>query len=227
MDGRTQLARVHERGFAYPLALVLSLILAPHASEAGILRELTDSLHITSSAPKNKDGTSTFPRQGFACCDLHYDGDWVNDGNYSSLPMIAAGTPIEVLSYGRQRAYVKVDGKPMRLGHEFGRDQESLDDWVHKIVVDEDPKPRFLGYPAYIQQAIREGKVAVGMTREQVIAAVGHPRTDENFSPDTPVWRFWLSKGQEYQVNWSQDGRVASVTGDNVVTNLVLYRAAK
>ena len=61
-------------------------------------------------------GSQTLPRQGFACCDLHYSKDWINDGNYAELPMIPAGTPVEVLSYGSNRAYVKVDGKPMRLG---------------------------------------------------------------------------------------------------------------
>lgn len=35
-------------------------------------------------------------------------GGWISDGNYVELPLISAGTPVEVDSYGRNRAYVKV-----------------------------------------------------------------------------------------------------------------------
>ena len=85
--------------------------------------------------------------------------------------MIPAGTPIEVLSYGSNRAYVKVDGKPMRLGHDYGRDQESLEAWVSKIVVNEDPRPRIATYPPPVQEAIRQGKVHGGHD-----ARAGHHR---------------------------------------------------
>jgi hypothetical protein len=30
----------------------------------------------------------------------------------------------------------------MRLGHDYGRDQESLDAWVNKVVVKDDPRGR-------------------------------------------------------------------------------------
>jgi hypothetical protein len=68
--------------------------------------------------------------------------------------------------YGR-KAYVKVDGKPMTLGHDYGRYQESLQAWVDKIVTADDPRPRIARYPAAIREAIHEGKVVVGMNRER------------------------------------------------------------
>ena len=43
----------------------------------------------------------------------------------------------------------------------------------------------------------------VGMTREQVIVAVGYPLTSENVSLDAPVWRLWRSSDGEYQLNFS------------------------
>jgi hypothetical protein len=82
--------------------------------------------------------------------------------------MIPAGTPIEVLNYGSNRAYIKVDGKPMRLGHDYGRDQESLEIWVSKIVVNDDPRPRIATSPKKLVAAwVRSrGRLAAHWQRE-------------------------------------------------------------
>ncbi|MDP9014885.1 MAG: hypothetical protein M3O41_19925 [Pseudomonadota bacterium] len=222
---------IARRGVAVSLTLLsaaaMSLCLIPRGTHAGILRDVMVSVGLAKPPPSTTPGASgpeTLPRQGFACCDLHYSRDWINDGNYAELPMIAAGTPVELLSYGSNRAYVKIDGKPMRLGHDYGRDQETLQAWVGKIVVNDDPRPRISSYAPTVQAAIREGKVMVGMTREQAIVAVGYPLTSENSSLDAPVWRVWRSSHGEYQLNFGPDGRIKSITGDDGVTSLVTYR---
>lgn len=222
-------ARVALRMLGASSALAAILLIVPGVGHAGILRDVMASVGLAKPqpAPVGADGQPAFPRQGFACCDLHYDKDWINDGNYAELPMIAAGTPIEVLNYGRQRAAVKVDGKPMRLGHDYGRDQESLDAWVNKIVVKDDPRGRIASYPAAIQEAIRQGKVMIGMSREQAVVAVGYPLTSENPSFDAPQWRMWRSSHGEYQLNFSRDGHVTTVTGDPSVTSLVVYQPGR
>jgi hypothetical protein len=222
MNGRSSNVRSLKCSVAAAMTLV-SLTLASAGSQAGILRDVMVSVGLSKPAPPPV-GSQTLPRQGFACCDLHYQRDWINDGNYAELPMIPAGTPIEVLSYGSNRAYVKVDGKPMRLGHDYGRDQESLETWVGKIVVNDDPRPRIAGYAPPIQAAIREGKVMVGMTREQAIASIGYPLTSENISLDAPTWRIWRSSHGEYDLNFGADGRIKSITGDDGVTSLVIYQ---
>jgi hypothetical protein len=213
-------------GLAAGLALALSLTLGPVDSQAGIFRDVLASVGLAkpSPPPPGPPGSQTLPRQGFACCNLHYDGDWISDVNYAELPMIRAGTPIEVLSYGRHRAAVKVDGKPMRLGHDYGRDQESLEAWVAKVVVNDDPRPRIGAFPRAVRDAIQDGKVMVGMTREQAIISIGYPLTNENGSLDGPVWRMWHSRREEYQLNFRADGHLGSVTGDDSVTSVVTYR---
>jgi hypothetical protein len=115
----------------------------------------------------------------------------------------------------------------MRLGHDYGRDQESLEVWVNKIVVNDDPRARIATYAPPIQAAIREGKVMVGMTREQAIASIGYPLTSENVSLDAPTWRIWRSSRGEYDLNFGADGRIKSVTGDDGVTSLVIYQPGR
>jgi hypothetical protein len=210
-----------------PWAAVLALSLASSAVHAGILRDVMVSVGLEKPEPPPPGTQSSLPRQGYACCVLHYSRDWINDGNYAELPLIPAGTPIEVINYGSNRAYIKVDGKPMRLGHDYGRDQESLQVWVGKIVVNDDPRPRIATYPPPVQEAIREGKVMVGMTREQAIVAVGYPLTSENVSLDAPMWRIWRSSHGEYDLNFGPDGRIKTVTGDDSVIGLVLYQPSR
>lgn len=224
MNGRN--LNLRSAGRVVVVSLAISLSLVPCGARGGILRDVMVSVGLAKPppAPAGATGPETLPRQGFACCDLHYSRDWINDGNYAELPMIPAGTPVEVLNYGRHRAYVKVDGKPMRLGHDYGRDQESLEAWVNKIVINSDPRGRIATYPPPVQAAIREGKVMVGMTREQAITSIGYPLTSENVSLDAPMWRIWRSSHGEYQLNFGADGRIKSVTGDDSVTTLVIYQ---
>jgi hypothetical protein len=216
------------RTLALAASAFLAVTIVPGDSDAGILRDVMVSVGLA-KPPAAKPGAAGqgLPRKGFACCNLHYSKDWINDGNYAELPMIPVGTPMEVLSYGRHRAYVTIDGRPMRLGHDYGRDQESLEAWVNKIVVTEDPRLRIAKWPKAIQDCIREGKVMVGMTREQAIASVGYPLTSENFSLDVPMWKIWRSSHGEYDLNFKPDGHIDSITGNDEVTSLVVYHPGK
>ena len=188
---------------------------------SGALGALSSTAAAGTSGGKNE---LPLPREGYACCNLHYEGDWISDGNYSGLPMLPAGTPIKVLSLGRHKAYALVGGIKMRLGHDYGRDQESLEHWITKIVVDEDPTARIAKYPPDVQAAIKEGRVAIGMTKEQAIVAVGYPLTSETSSTDAPVWRHWVSSFEEYQLMWGPDATLAGVSADAALRYQVVHQ---
>lgn len=158
---------------------------------------------------------------GYTCCNLRYNRDWINDVNYGQLPMIPAGTPIKVTGYGRYRASVEIDGKPFRLGLDYGRTMETTEQWVAKQIVADDPKTVLAGYPAAVRQAIERGQVMIGMTKAQVIMSLGHPMTSENPRLDAPLWRYWWSSFGEYQVYWQGD-RVSKVTGHPQTLALML-----
>lgn len=165
--------------------------------------------------------------QGYTCCNFHHEGDWISDSNYATLPMIPAGTPAKVTGYGRHRAYVELDGRKMRLGHDYGREQQTLQQWVARMIVADDPKQKIAGYPAAVQAAIKQGKVAPGMTREQVIISVGYPLTSENASLDAPIWRMWVSSFGEYQIVWDASGKVKEIAGDPLTRNIIVYQPAQ
>ena len=140
--------------------------------------------------------------EGYTCCNFHYDKDWISDANWGNLPMIPAGARIRVLDYGWNRASVEIDGKPMRIGHDYGRGEESLEKFVAKLVVKADPKAKIDRAPAKVKAAIRESKVVPGMTREQVIMSVGYPPTHRTRSIEDSTWNYWASRAGRYEVHF-------------------------
>jgi hypothetical protein len=187
------------------------------AALAGTLVFLATGCDQTNVKPDEKPGMLS----GYTCCNFHYERNWINDGNYAQLPMIPAGTPIKVTSYGRYRAYVDIDGKPFGLGLDYGRDAETTEQWVAKLIVANDPKTKLADYPAAVRQAIQNGQIMIGMTKEQVIMAVGYPLTNENPRLDAPYWRYWWSSFGEYDVHWSGN-RVSKVTGQTETVTLMV-----
>uniref|UniRef100_Q477Q7 Lipoprotein n=1 Tax=Dechloromonas aromatica (strain RCB) TaxID=159087 RepID=Q477Q7_DECAR len=162
-------------------------------------------------------------RSGYACCNLHYSGDWISDSNLAQLPFIAAGTPIKVLRIDGYRAYVEVDGKPMRLGHDYGRAEETTEQWVNKLVVLDDPKVKMAKYSPAVRNAIAKGQLMKGMTKEQVIISVGHPQTNENQRLDGPYWRYWWSSFGPYYVYWTK-GSVSKIDGHSETVGYMTYK---
>ena len=151
--------------------------------------------------------------EGYTCCNLHHDKDFISDANWTLAPMIAAGAKIKVLSYGNNVANVEIDGQPMRIGHEYGRKQEPLEAFISKLVVKASPRGKIDRYPEPVRAAIKAGKVIPGMTREQVIIAVGYPPTHKTESLDAKVWNHWQSRAGRFEVHWSGKGTVENISG--------------
>jgi hypothetical protein len=136
----------------------------------------------------------------YTCCNLHYEGDWISDANWSDQPFVPAGARIVLKDYGRQRAEVLIDGRPMRIGLDYGRERETREQLVAKLMVKDDPRQRLATYVAAVQDAIRDGKVMVGMTKEQVIMSLGYPRTDKTASMAAERWIFHTLDEQPFAV---------------------------
>jgi hypothetical protein len=152
--------------------------------------------------------------EGYTCCNFHYEKDWISDANWRYLPMIPAGAKIKVLDYGSNRAAVEIDGKPMRIGHDYGRREEKLEQFIAKLVVKNDPKAKIAKYPEKVRNAIKSGSVIPGMTREQVIISAGYPPTHKTPSLDSSVWNMWASRTGRYEVHFTGKGTVEKLVGN-------------
>jgi len=92
--------------WAPAVALMVVCCGHPVLLQAGIVRNVLQSVGLSKPDPPRIDpatGLPALPRNGFACCNLHNDGNSINDGNYARYPLIPAGTPIEGTQLQPQR----------------------------------------------------------------------------------------------------------------------------
>lgn len=166
---------------------------------------------------------------GYTCCNLRHEGggDWISELSYVGWKMIPLGTPASVVSYGRYRAHIDLGGKPMRLGQDYTRDALTLEQYVRRVIVSEDPKIKLATYPKQIQDAIKLSKVMNGMTKEQVIMSVGYPLTQENPDMNAPLWRMWIDSFSEYQLMWDGNGRVKDIMANPAIKNAIMYQPSR
>ena len=152
--------------------------------------------------------------QGFLCCNMRSDGSWISDINYigSGKQIVPAGTPVKVTGYGRHRVLVEMDGKKLAIGNDYSR-SVALEDFAKRYVLAEDPTLALDKFSPKAREAIKAVRITRGMTRQQVLMAVGYPIASENPELDSTLWRYWTSRSEEYQVFWSEDRRVDRIFG--------------
>jgi hypothetical protein len=169
--------------------------------------------------------------EGFLCCNMRTDGSWISDSNYAEngKRIIPVGTPTKVTGFGRYRVKIEIPaaggGKPERhaIGNDYSRDL-SDQAFAARYVVAQDPRLKIDKYPEKIRKAIQSARITRGMTREQVLMALGYPISSENPNLDADVWRYWLGSFEEFQVLFDKSGKVRDVTGDAQTLNRVLVR---
>lgn len=159
----------------------------------------------------------------YTCCNLRYDGDWISDANWANLPFIPAGSRIALDGFRRSYANVFIEGKPMRIGQDYGSEQESREVFVDRLIVKDDPKLKLATYPPKMQAAIRAGKILPDMTKEQVIMSLGYPRTDTTPDRQSNEWTYWTLQSQQYTVVWNAEKRVQSIEAALPVKRQVIY----
>ena len=152
---------------------------------------------------------------GFLCCNMRTDGEWISDSNYvaSDKHVLPFGTQVKVIGYAEYRVKVDINGRPQSLGNDYSRDL-SMDAFARRYVVEKDPRQALAELPPKIQRAMQTMRVTKGMTREQVIVAIGYPITSETPHLDLNKWRYWLGTFTPFTVNFDSEDKVAGVTTD-------------
>lgn len=154
----------------------------------------------------------------YTCCNMHHESTDISDANYYVGAMIPLGTPVRLVSALRGGVAIEADGRKLNLYHSYGTAQESFQQYLDKILVSEDPKVKLAAYPQAVQAAIKDGRVEVGMTREQVLLSLGYPPTHRTPSTMANDWTYWYNRFVTYRVQFDDTGRVASIMGSSAPT---------
>jgi hypothetical protein len=162
-------------------------------------------------------------RRGFACCNLRYSGYLLSDENYAQLPFIAIGTTVLIREIDGGQAIVEINGKQMLLRPDIAQRKVTPAQWLDKAVLADDPRPKLENLPSGVRAAILSGRLAKGMTREQVIMAMGYPQANDKKGMDAPSWRYWWSSFVPYYVYWSGN-KLSRIDGQGEVVGAVTYK---
>lgn len=155
------------------------------------------------------------PADGFLCCNMRTDGSWISDSNYeeSGKRIIPFGTPVKYKGLGRYRVHIEIDGKRQAIGNDYSRDIQ-MEAFARRYIVTDDPKATVSKTSLKVRAAIESARVTKGMTKEQVLTALGYPISSENPNLDVPRWRYWLWSFSPYVVHFDNAGRLSRVEAD-------------
>ncbi len=149
----------------------------------------------------------------YTCCNIHYEKEDINDANYYVGSLLPLGSQAQVVDSGRSSIVFMADGHKLNLVQAYGTEQESLQQYIDKVLVTVDPKLRLATFSADVQSAIRESRVEQGMTREEVIMSIGYPATHRTPSTSSNEWTYWYNRFVTYKVVFGADGRVTNIIG--------------
>jgi hypothetical protein len=155
----------------------------------------------------------------FTCCNIRYEGGSVTDANYVAGGILPFGSPVTIESMTNDSVTFASGATHLTLTHSYGTQQESAQQYFDKILVSTDPHVRFAAYPKDVQDAITDGRVEVGMTKEQVIMSIGYPPTHRTASTDLNTWVYWYNRWVTYQVQFGADGKVTGFVGNAPTRN--------
>jgi hypothetical protein len=150
-------------------------------------------------------------QQRYLCCNLHFEKTKTTDLNPQVGTLVPVGTPVTVLEVYKNAVKIGPVGFPeLEIAHKYGRRTESIEQFMDHWFVEQDPKRTMKRYPAKVQKAIASGTVEPGMTKDQVLMAIGYPPAHETPSLASPQWTYWRNRWDRFVVYFDGD-KVARV----------------
>lgn len=135
--------------------------------------------------------------------------------NYHEGPMIPAGTPVTIESYGDELIGFVVEGETERntVVHLLRYSNVLLDELFDRLFLPEnvmDKEGAFHSLTPDEQRHVREGTLGAGMSKRAVLMAYGYPPGHRTPDLDHHIWTYWLQRGQRLVVYFRSD-RVISM----------------
>lgn len=162
------------------------------------------------------------PVEGFLCCNMQVEDGWVSDLNARTATsrLLPAGSPVRATGYGRHRVKVLVAGRPLELGNDYSRKVE-LRSFAQRYIVAQDPALQMADWTPEQREAVRQAQVLRGMSREQVLVALGYPVADSTPDLASAVWKYFPEGDVPVEVEFGTDDRISAVRGPDAALALL------
>jgi len=146
------------------------------------------------------------------CCNVRYERTTIADVNFQRGTLIPVGTPVRITRVTNKGVVFEAPGHPpITLVLKYGRRQLTLDEYLDRVLLQTDPRRELARLPRPTRQAIEAGRVEPGMTRRQVVMALGYPPAHRTPSLASPEWLYWQNRWEIFSVRFDGD-RVTAVS---------------
>lgn len=159
--------------------------------------------------------------QSWTCCNLRHEKNWISDHYLVARPFIPAGSKVTFAGWGRDRVNVEVAGVKVGAGGDYGHFRSTRETLAWLLFVQEDPNLRLATWPPEVQAAIRQGRIRIGMTRDQVHMALGPPRFEHTFSKTASNWVYMATEDGEFDLDFADDGTLRAINAPSRIRALV------
>lgn len=161
---------------------------------------------------------------GYSCCNLGVEYGWIARSNVQGQRTIPAGEPMTVESI-KKTHYLYGSLGDLQVGwyDDIGKTREDALRWVNQLVVKEDPRVQMAGWSAESRAAVQAGRVRLGMTKAQVLMALGPPPPGETADTAAAVWTYWTSSDKTVDLRFAADGTLAALEGEPSVARALNF----
>jgi len=141
----------------------------------------------------------------YTCCNMHYEHPEISDANYQVGTLIPMGTRVQILKVGNDSiTFQPAGGSPMSLEVRYGKGT-SIDEYLARWFPTTDPHTALDKVPVKRRKLIEQGSVESGMTRQEVLMALGYPPSHRTPSLTQNDWHFWQNRWHQYVVFFDGD----------------------
>ena len=149
--------------------------------------------------------TGTSP---YLCCNLWFEKPKLNDGTWQVGTKIPFGTRVHVEHVWTNAVQFTPEGFPtLTLSYKYGDKAVPFETYLNQLFVATDPRSKLKKVPAKRVQAIEQGLIEPGMTKDQVLMARGIPPAHRTPALQSSSWTYWTN-------HW--DSSVVYFQGDKV-----------
>jgi len=151
------------------------------------------------------------PRVGkvfYLCCNLHYDPKKpeITDAMPTQGTLIPFATRVEVQKVTADSVQFEAAGHPpITLEYKHGTKAVPFGHYLGRLFVTEDPRLKLKKVPARQVKLVEKGTLGPGMTRDQVLMAVGYPPADRTSSLEAGSWAYGGDSSAAFVVYFSGD----------------------
>jgi hypothetical protein len=149
----------------------------------------------------------------FLCCNLRYDPKKpeITDTIAAQGTLVPFATRVEVQKVTRDTVVFAPAGHPpITLDYEHGG-KLPFDTFLSRLFVTEDPRLKLKKVPARQVKQVEKATIVPGMSRDQVLLAVGYPPADRTPALEATTWTYGDGAGSDAFVVYFDGNRVSSM----------------